>query len=271
MKPLYPPFYDRVRPLFTPLSTNLAVRSILNRNSIGRVYVDAQEQPHAALLWSLMDTVMIAGDPAQRELRSDLCRLLLQELLPDARSRGIPGFTLYFDSTRWEPYLPALLPGLTPQPVRRRAFHLPQPPKIESKALPPGASLQRIGVDFLLFSNLINTRQVRSWVYSFWPTPADFTEQGLGFAVVKGNTVCSWCISVYAAGRELEFGVETAVAHRGRSFATHAAAACLQECAERDIIPHWQCSLDNTPSLRVAEKLGFVPKRDYTAHWVPFT
>lgn len=270
MKLLDPTHYDNARPLFAPLDFNLVVHSVLANHTIGRVYADDVERPSTALLWSMMDTVMLAGDAGQATVLEDLRRLLQDEMMPHARARHVPGFSVYLDSSAWQPHLPPLLPGLTPQPIRRRAFRLSQLRVDWRKETPHGVTVQPIDADFLTRRDLQGIDPVLGWVLSFWPRPADFVHHGVGFAVIENDTIGSWCLSVYAAGDALEFGVETAVAHRGRGFATLAAAACLQHCLDRSLVPHWHCNLDNAPSVRVAEKLGFVPARDYTAFWVSF-
>lgn len=270
MKLLDPTQYGRVRPLFAPLGFNLAVHSILDGNTIGRVYVDEAERPSTALLWTMMDTVMLAGDANRPVVQDALRDLLLHEIRPHAQARGVPGFSIYLAAPAWKAHLPALLPGLTPQPIPRRAFLLDQLQVDWQARLAPGLAVQPMDAHFFTRADLRDIDPALGWVLSFWRTPADFVHRGLGFAVVAGDRVGSWCLSVYVAGNALEFGVETAVAHRGHGWATLAAAACLDACLARGLVAHWHCNLDNAPSVRLAQKLGFTPVRDYTAYWTPF-
>lgn len=267
---LDPAHYDNVRPLFHDLALNLVVPSILDGNTIGRVYADHAERPQTALIWNQMDTLLLAGDTANDAINRALRWLLLSSLMPDARARGVPGFTLYPGSAAWVTTLSQIAPGLAVRPLPRRAFHLARLKVAWHQALPPAWEMQSLDGDFLARSDWENMTVVHGWIHSFWPTLDTFTRHGLGFALTGQESVAAWCLSVYKADGELELGVETAVPFRGQGLATLAAAACLEQCLARGIKPHWQCNRDNLPSLRVAEKLGFVPERDYTAYWLPF-
>lgn len=50
-----------VYPLFAPLMENLVVESVLDGHTRGRVDVDDPVAPRVALLWTLLDTVLLAG------------------------------------------------------------------------------------------------------------------------------------------------------------------------------------------------------------------
>jgi RimJ/RimL family protein N-acetyltransferase len=82
-------------------------------------------------------------------------------------------------------------------------------------------------------------------------------QTGLGFCLLKGGEIVSWCLSVYASGAQIELGLATDPDHRGRGYATLTAAACLEYCTGNGLEPHWHCWEDNLPSIRVAEKVGF--------------
>ncbi|MCB9419801.1 MAG: GNAT family N-acetyltransferase [Ardenticatenaceae bacterium] len=266
---LSPEQYAAVRPLFTPLQQNLVVESVLDGHTQGRVYADEAANPQLAMLWTLMDTVLLAGQPDERRFPA-LRRLLLDEMLPDARARYIPHFTLLIDRPEWAAQFPALLPDQPLVDVPRLDFHLAGRRVDWQNLLPEGMHLHPLDSAFLARTNLANIMNVVGWVRSFWPDVAAFEQRELGFAVVAGQTVASWALAVYAGARALELGVETAVSHRGQGLATIAADACLAACAARGITPHWQCDEANAASVRLAARLGFVPQRQYRAYRLPF-
>lgn len=269
LTPLLPQQYAAVRPLFTPLQQNLVVESVLDSHTLGRVYADESANPQLAVLWTLMDTVLLAGQPNEHRFPA-LRRLLLDEMLPDARARYIPHFTLLVDRPEWTNHFPALLPDQPLVDLPRLDFHLAGRRVDWRKLLPEGMTLQPLDAAFLARSDLENMANVVGWVRSFWPDAAAFEQRGLGFAVVAGQTVTSWALVVYAGKDALELGVETAVSHRGQGLATITADACLEACAARGITPHWQCDEANTASVQLAARLGFVPRRQYRAYRLPF-
>ena len=157
-----------------------------------------------------------------------------------------------------------LLPQLLFVAVPRLAFNLAQSPPDWRALLPVRMMLQSMDAAFFARQNLENLPSAAGWVRSFWPDITSFEARGLGFALLDGPTMASWALSVYAGEGALELGVETAVSHRGQGLATVAAAACLEACAAQNLVPHWQCDESNTPSVRLAARLGFAVQRRYT-------
>jgi len=76
-------------------------------------------------------------------------------------------------------------------------------------------------------------------------------------AVVSGRIVCIAHTSARSE-RHADIGVFTMVDRQGRGFATAAAAIVARRVQEAGQIPVWSAGEDNTASLRVAQKLGFV-------------
>lgn len=272
---LDPHTYERVRPLFAPLAQHLIVDSILSQHTIGRVYADHATHPQTAVIWNQMDTILIGGAAHNDGVNRALRWLLLANLLPDARARHIPGFTLLPATPAWEAALQEIVTQRPLIKLPRRAFllapnHLPNAPQLAN-----GFQLHPLNDTFLADTARANMTAVHGWIDSFWPSQTDFLRHGVGYAVTHGDTIAAWCLSVYAGQTDqqqaLELGVETAVSYRSQGLATAAAAACLQQCQQRNITPHWQCNQNNPPSQKVAVKLGFTPIFDYNAYWLPFT
>ena len=87
---------------------------------------------------------------------------------------------------------------------------------------------------------------------------ADFAERGIGFcARIKGRII-SHAVSLMQCREGIHIGIETDPDFRNKGFATAIAAKLLVHCIERDIYPHWAASCENTTSIHLAEKLGYV-------------
>lgn len=270
MKLFVPELYTRVRPLFRALDFNLVVDSILSGFTRGSVYADSFAEPAAALVWSQMDTVLLGGAPQGLALSHHVNTLLRQQLMPAARARYIPHFTFY-PAPSWQEQLDVVLDGFEPQEVARQAFAFAAPAFDWRAATPPGLRVAALEPALLAFDSWENMKAVRGWVDSFWSTPEDFARHGVGFCLLDGEKVCSWCISVYATEHALELGVETAPAYRGQGFASLVAAAAVEASVDRQQVPHWHCDLDNKPSVRLAEKIGFRRAAQYTVLRLPFS
>ncbi len=91
----------------------------------------------------------------------------------------------------------------------------------------------------------------------------DFLENGFAFCIYVGDELASAAstFGYYSGGYELQ--IATAPKFRRRGFAMSAAAAFLLECIRRGKTPHWDAA--HLGSVRIAQRLGFVPDGEYTA------
>lgn len=267
---LSPEQYPAVRPLFENLAHHLVVTSVLDGTTLGHVYADNLNHPRLALLWTGMDAVLVAGEPDEK-LFPTLRHLVLEEMLPDARARYIPHFSITVDRPGWARRLPVLLPDRQLLAIPRLAFRLEKRRMDWRALLPPAMQLVPMDRSFFARPDLENMNGPAGWLHSFWPDEVAFVAHGLGFAVLDGTKAASWALSVYAGAGALELGVETAISHRGQGLATVAADACLEACISRDLTPQWQCDQNNVPSVRLATRLGFVAGYHYLDYRLPFS
>jgi GNAT superfamily N-acetyltransferase len=93
----------------------------------------------------------------------------------------------------------------------------------------------------------------------FWDNAEDFCKNGVGFSLYYQDKLATTAYSAFIFDKELELGMETFPEFRGRGFAQYACSVLIDYCIQNDYEPIWACKLTNTPSYRLAQKLGFVP------------
>jgi GNAT superfamily N-acetyltransferase len=94
---------------------------------------------------------------------------------------------------------------------------------------------------------------------NFWDSAEDFCSHGVGYSLYHDGELATTAYSAYLFEGELELGMETVPAFRGRGFAQYTCAALIDYCLERGYEPIWACKMENVPSYRLAQKLGFEP------------
>lgn len=94
----------------------------------------------------------------------------------------------------------------------------------------------------------------------FWRDAAHFTAEGAGFVLLtaEGDVAAAAFSSCRALG-QLEIGIETLQAHRGKGYAFAVSLALIEYCLDHGLEPVWACRQENTGSYRLAQKLGFRP------------
>ena len=89
----------------------------------------------------------------------------------------------------------------------------------------------------------------------------------LGVAILHEDTlVCEAATGAHTQGL-IEIGVTTAEPFRGQGFATIACAQLIQMCEEQGYKTWWDCAKQNTPSVRLAKKLGYQNEPEYRYVW----
>jgi RimJ/RimL family protein N-acetyltransferase len=95
----------------------------------------------------------------------------------------------------------------------------------------------------------------------FWPDAASFLAHGGGVVAERAVDGAPGAIAFasYRTGDDLEIGIETAPAFRGRGLGAHVAGAFVDVVRGDGLTPVWSCREDNVASVRVAVAAGFVP------------
>lgn len=96
---------------------------------------------------------------------------------------------------------------------------------------------------------------------AFWPDAGSFLAHGGGVVAERAadGAVGAIAFTSYRTGDDLEIGIETAPAFRGRGLGAHVAGAFVDVVRGAGLTPVWSCREDNVASARVAASAGFVP------------
>jgi RimJ/RimL family protein N-acetyltransferase len=93
----------------------------------------------------------------------------------------------------------------------------------------------------------------------FWKNADHFVKDGIGFSLFYKGKLASTAYSAFILDKKLELGIETIEEFRSNGYAYHNCCALIDYCIENGFEPVWACKLENTPSYRLAQKLGFEP------------
>jgi RimJ/RimL family protein N-acetyltransferase len=99
------------------------------------------------------------------------------------------------------------------------------------------------------------------WISATWGGPRGLAASGRAWGAFGGNRLVSVACPFLVGDRYEDIGVATEAAFRGRGLVVACAAKVCVDIQAQGHIPTWTTSPDNTASLRVAQKLGFVEVR----------
>ena len=98
----------------------------------------------------------------------------------------------------------------------------------------------------------------REFRASCYANTRDLLTNGIVACAIVDGKVAATALTGARSARYAEVGVFTQEGHRGQGLATAAAALVCAQVQSESQQPVWSAGAHNTPSLRVAEKLGFV-------------
>jgi len=91
----------------------------------------------------------------------------------------------------------------------------------------------------------------------FWDSAEDFLENGIGFTLLSNDKLACTAYSAFVIDDKLELGMETIPEFRGKGIAQYTCSRLIDYCLDNSYEPVWACRLENSGSVRLAEKLGF--------------
>ncbi|WP_433279831.1 GNAT family N-acetyltransferase [Pseudonocardia xinjiangensis] len=104
--------------------------------------------------------------------------------------------------------------------------------------------------------------QDSAWIHETWGGPEALAAAEVAYGATAGGGFASVAVPFYVGGGHEDIGVVTVPAQRRRGLSTACAAALIADVRARGRTPTWTTSPDNTASLAVAARLGFVPVRE---------
>lgn len=215
---------------------------------LGTAYADDAGAPRVARL-ALDDFHCIAGDPdapaAIEALRA----------IPPEDHAAIP-----------EAWRERLLATRQARPYDRFAFQAPaQWDRAQLTALreglPGGFALSRVTSE-----TVATFRGLAESLVANFGSDDQFLARGVGFAVTAeaSGRVVAGCSSYAISSRSLEFEIQTHPDYRRRGLALVTGATMIEHCLDAGLEPCWDAAHEGSAVL--AERLGFVGRRRYTAY-----
>jgi RimJ/RimL family protein N-acetyltransferase len=253
--------------VYEGLSYNLVIQSVIDNNTNGRIFVDNPANARRAVLWNQQDALLLEGIPYDSDFNESMAEVITQQIIPNAAQHHIPALSLHYFPETWEKTIQNMLRAYNPEKILRNLYWFRALEINWRRKIPMGFNMCRIDAALLEQTHLQHMDEVHGWIDSFWHSKADFLAKGIGYCLMHGDKIVSWCLSVYAGTKNLELGLATIPEFRNHGYATLTSAACVEYCIEHRIIPHWHCYKSNAASIAVAEKLGFEKVMEYPVYY----
>ncbi|MBA3873468.1 MAG: GNAT family N-acetyltransferase [Anaerolineae bacterium] len=234
-------------------------------NSPALAWVDDTHMPTSALIWDRAHNLYFGGDAHNATFNASLRDFVVDNLVAEARQRAFGILKLYAVHDDWLDEIVTFLPDLSVQAHARVLYRLnpsadlSQPPK-----LPNHMRLVLIDNELLQTPRLTGISAVMQEIEDCWTSPEHFVDQAFGYCIIHDTDgIISWCTAEYFSPGVCGIGIETLQPYQRQGLATITARAFAQHATRLGWQVNWDAWLKNTPSIRVAEKIGFEKVLDY--------
>lgn len=196
----------------------------------------------------------------------------MEELPPEAYSR----LADTIDLSKFNPEAASVIRGKNPESAfiwsqGIEGFYLigdPNNTRFNSIQVPPGMDVRSIQDDYDL-CELDNADILLNTLLLYWRSMDDLQKYGSCFYAVAENTVVSLCYTGFATDSFDVMGIETCKDYRRSGLGYTLALRCIHEILERGKLPYWDCMEENIPSMKLAEKIGFLKSGEYICFGFP--
>lgn len=246
---------------------NIEVRAVIQGNNPGTVYVDHPTEPTAALIWIQgQQSFQLVGDPQSKTFLESLEGYMSTNIEPKLKEQDINWVEIGVEMNTWDKTIQSIFNNRKLSNDIQHVFCL----KGKSKSIETQdnkITIRKMDIDLLKSRQLENHSFLEKKILCFWDSIDSFLQQGFGYIAEYNNSVVSLCFSAFVIDQTHAIDVETLDRYRRSNYGTAVANAFVQECIRRGIHPYWDCSPENTGSIRIAKSIGMSPDFDYQIFW----
>ena len=242
---------------------HLFARSVIEKKVKGKVFVDKIENPKSFYVVHLYGMSLLFGDNKNEEFNNHFFDYCLNRKGDRSKFEWMQAFPNNWDSTLSDLFGDKLVKESNSEETPKEKIELNTRVNFKFN-LEKYHDFKKSNITekhLIKRTNIENFNKMRGSVIPahFWNTAEDFCSNGVGFSLFHEGELATTAYSAFIFSDKLELGMETIPDFRGRGFAQYACSALIDYCVQNNYEPVWACKLTNTPSYKLAQKLGFVP------------
>jgi RimJ/RimL family protein N-acetyltransferase len=261
---LHPEEFSNLSPLFNQTRFGVLTAGTLEGGHPGRVFVDRPGMPAVALVCTRVGYYFLAGQPGA-DITEEISRLVSTDLAAwQQQNTGDSQMMFFFHHQDWKEFLIKTFQDTNPVLIHKKRLTLRRGTSSATsnwrKRFPERMRMLRVTPELLE-----QYPEKADEMKLFWGSAELFTDKGLGYWLMDGDTIASSCESVFIGAGEVEISIATSMPYRRRGLARLTAGAFIENCLERNLNPVWGCWPENVASLALARDLGFEDDVDQNA------
>lgn len=231
------------------------IQSVIDGKLEGRIFSDEKSNPKTIVVITHFNWIYVIGNQNAEFFKNQFANFIANELAPTCEH-----FAWFDPSNYWQDKLKEIF-GNNIKSFPRIRYELDEnlfKKNTSVNKLPNEYKVKLI--DRLLVSEV---SEFFDGIKMFWKTNENFLKNSFGFCTLHNDTVISACQALAITDDVCEIDVFTKDSYRGKGLSYFECSAFINHCLKSGSKPYWETVRANSPSCKLAEKLGFVEVQEY--------
>ncbi|RUS45860.1 GNAT family N-acetyltransferase [Cohnella sp. AR92] len=252
--------FQIIKPLLRDGHSHPEVVSIIEHNNPGWIFVDQIIHLKSALVWSKgIKGFYLIGDHTNEAFVRNLDNFIKRIVEPRMKELSLNHFEVSGNHEGWK--LESIFSTRKLYNFEQMVLKLMNKPQVIRSN-----EIETINLKTCDWKNqeFQNKELIESHLETFWTSINDFKKKGFGYAAVKENEIIGVCYSSFVTQDTHAIGIETVASSQNKGVGTGLGSLLAEEIYRNGFSPYWDCSIDNEPSKKLAERIGFTPIHRYS-------
>jgi RimJ/RimL family protein N-acetyltransferase len=238
----------------------LMARSVVTNQADGRIFVDSCERPQSFYIVHPYGMTFLCGDSSNEVFNKGLFDYFIGNSNGRKKDEWLQAFP-----REWDKFMKRLVDEHIAIPYSRLNFKF-DATKFYEKYNQTDKSIYEIisTPTDMLFE--INGSVVPK---DYWRTPKQFADMAKAFTIMVDGKPVSTAFTSARHDDKLEIGIETMKEYHGKGLGYLACAKLIEYCLDNNLEPVWSCRYENTASVKLCKKLGFVETLKMPYYHIP--
>lgn len=254
--------YYRVEPFFIGRKQYIPAMSVIHGNFPGRVFVDQLDEPKLVCVWATSRWMYMEGRVTNEKDKEKINQFILDIVVPDCKQRNANWFEIYSsDEGDWDELFLHGINSITAEKHYESVYIL-NCDKFKSKLYASRDPLDTI-INLNEYAILPKEYHDLPYIEEVYKS-----KTCLGVELQAGNEVVSICRNNgFVLKGEYFIDIDTFdEEQRYKGYATTAAIRLIDHLLKKGMSPLWETTHQNTPSHKLALKLGFEVDESYPVY-----
>lgn len=239
---------------FSLFSHVIAIESVLNDHSKGKLFVDCIESPRLFIIWNEFDGFYVS---ATLDIVDDEIKEALQFLMNHCKIED-KEFVVYIDH-RFDDSMGQILATDVFEKLNVLTYTNENIEKTEVLSM----GFDIVNTDEIELSEISEHHDLIESINYTWPSVREFEKEGFGVLLYDDKEIIGYCISEHITKNAVEFNVEISDGYRDKGYGIAVGNAMINLCIENNKQPYLYCTDDDEGAMKLAGDIGLIKKNKF--------